>query len=822
MKRRTETEITKNWPKGDNTPLVTVIAICYCHEKYLRTALDSILAQQTSFTFEVVIHDDSSTDGSVAIIEEYAKEYPHIIKPILEQENQFSKGIKSLIRAIKPSLKGKYFAYLECDDYWTDTHKLQEQIDFLEAHPAYLAVAHNCTVVDINGKATGEQYPECKDEEFTMEHFMNETLAGQLSTLVVRNIFTQVVTDHHLITNMLQGPFDRVIYLTLLFNGRVHCIQKSMSAYRHIINSGTSFSATYHFDIQREMRFYLSLVLYCKRMGRIGDAIGMQRWLVDFLEKFVAGGIIDEKEAAPYLDMCKTSIASLSDRLMGKHKHCVCCKKDVLYKSLPIEQQEATLFVDRFILPETLNPDDYLCPECKSVDKDRLMISALEQMELNKKGSDYHILQLTTSTVLDQWISKHSSCVSCETYKRNAERNDSHIDLKDINLKADKSYDLILCSDVLEYVQDDAMILQELKRILKDDGCILLLVPVDLGFSNVDEAWGLSDEENYHRFGQENLVRRYSREGLLERLSKQFEVNPLGKEYFGENCFWNAGLSDSSTLYVLSKPEHSIAFTKTKYEEMENLDAKLVVYIQEPGDTFYSESKSIRTSLPSQNNYGCTLPLSEFKEISHIRIDPMECPCFFKEISVSLMTIDGKRIPVENMGTNGITLADGMLFNSDDPQIELDISQGKYSEVSFFGELISNNQNEIEHLWNISSELSKSEKECDKLKEELAHTMDVLTQTEDNNKKLEEKLILLDESEKERNRLSKELTNTIDTLIQIQTNKEKLELQLEQTKHDYELISNSMFWKITKPARTILDALKKFIHICKSRINTLK
>ena len=155
MKRRVETEIMEKWPKGNAVPKVTVIAICYCHQKYLRTALDSILAQETNFPFEILVHDDASSDGSVAIIEEYAKAYPHIIRPILERDNQFSKGIKALMRAIKPGLKGKYFAYLDCDDYWTDVHKLQEQVDFLEGHPAYLAVAHNCTVVDADGAATG-------------------------------------------------------------------------------------------------------------------------------------------------------------------------------------------------------------------------------------------------------------------------------------------------------------------------------------------------------------------------------------------------------------------------------------------------------------------------------------------------------------------------------------------------------------------------------------------------------------------------------------------------------------------------------------------
>ena len=317
MKIRPESEIMKSWPEGYDVPLVTVLAISYCHEKYLRTALGSILSQETNFPFEVIVHDDASPDGSPAIIREYAEKYPHIIHPIIEDENQFSEGIQAIMRAVKPYIRGRYIAYLDCDDYWTDVHKLQEQVDYLEAHPAFLAVAHNCTIVDEDGVPTGEQYPECHDEEFTTEHFFNETLAGQLGTFMVRDIFTKASDDHSLLLNSPPGPFDRVLNLTLLLNGRVHCIQKSMSAYRYITNSGTSFSATYQYDIKKEARFYLSFVDYCKEMGRIGDAIGMLRWFIDFTENYKYDSPESRREAEPILESCRSSISSLVDQLAG-------------------------------------------------------------------------------------------------------------------------------------------------------------------------------------------------------------------------------------------------------------------------------------------------------------------------------------------------------------------------------------------------------------------------------------------------------------------------------------------------------------------------
>ena len=93
--------------------------------------------QQTSFPFEAIVHDDVSTDGSAAIIREYAEKYPDIIKPIYETENQYSKHDGSLRRimdaAIHPA--AKYVAVCEGDDYWTDPHKLQLQVDFWNLTP---------------------------------------------------------------------------------------------------------------------------------------------------------------------------------------------------------------------------------------------------------------------------------------------------------------------------------------------------------------------------------------------------------------------------------------------------------------------------------------------------------------------------------------------------------------------------------------------------------------------------------------------------------------------------------------------------------------
>ena len=126
----------------EETPLVSIRCLVYNHEPYLRQCLDGFVMQKTSFPFEAIVHDDASTDGSAAIIREYAEKYPNIIKPIFETENQYSKRDGSLREIVDKACHGKYYAICEGDDYWIDPNKLQKQVDFLEKNKNYLMVCN--------------------------------------------------------------------------------------------------------------------------------------------------------------------------------------------------------------------------------------------------------------------------------------------------------------------------------------------------------------------------------------------------------------------------------------------------------------------------------------------------------------------------------------------------------------------------------------------------------------------------------------------------------------------------------------------------------
>lgn len=127
----------------DDEILVSINCLVYNHAEFLRECLNGFVMQKTNFKFEVLIHDDASTDGSQDIIREYEEKYPDIIKPIYQKENQYSKHIGINKTYQYPRVKGKYIAMCEGDDCWIDEKKLQKQFDYMESHP-------NCTLCFTN------------------------------------------------------------------------------------------------------------------------------------------------------------------------------------------------------------------------------------------------------------------------------------------------------------------------------------------------------------------------------------------------------------------------------------------------------------------------------------------------------------------------------------------------------------------------------------------------------------------------------------------------------------------------------------------------
>ncbi|MGP1433494.1 MAG: glycosyltransferase family 2 protein [Catonella sp.] len=145
---------------------VTVCCPAYNHGKYIRKCLEGIVNQITDFKYEVLIRDDASTDNTRSIIEEYVEKYPELFIPVYEKENMWNKGI-DIHAYMKENVRGKYIAYCEGDDYWTDMHKLQKQFDALEKNPELSMCTHMTQFVSEDEKELRGTLPDnvCKSLE---------------------------------------------------------------------------------------------------------------------------------------------------------------------------------------------------------------------------------------------------------------------------------------------------------------------------------------------------------------------------------------------------------------------------------------------------------------------------------------------------------------------------------------------------------------------------------------------------------------------------------------------------------------------------------
>jgi len=245
----------------NQNPLVSIICLTYNHAPYIRECLNGFLMQKVDFPFEIIIHDDASTDGTTEIILEYATKYPNIIKPIIQKENQYSKhhNFGKIMSICFDMANGEYLAYCEGDDYWIDECKLEKQIDFLRKNPNYGLVHTDVYIADYKKKFK----LEIKNKPYVPE--------GDVYSEILKNNFisTLTVVFHKKLVKYLYSevspiPFwDRIMWICLSRHTKFHYIPDRTSVYRILENSATH--GDYHLVLETETMGTKDLLEFLKR-----------------------------------------------------------------------------------------------------------------------------------------------------------------------------------------------------------------------------------------------------------------------------------------------------------------------------------------------------------------------------------------------------------------------------------------------------------------------------------------------------------------------------------------------------------------------------
>lgn len=214
---------------------ISVLMITYGHENYIRQAIESVLAQQTAFAFELVVANDASSDNTHGIITDIIENHPdgNKIKYIQQPENI---GMQANFASGYKQCQGQYIALCEGDDYWTDPSKLQKQVTFLENNPGYVMCFHKVDIRTSDGNFTNDFITNVPENHETLHDMARLGNYIHTPTVCFRNVITAFPKE------FIKTPIgDYFLYLMLMQHGKVKFLDQTMAVYRHNVGvfSGT-------------------------------------------------------------------------------------------------------------------------------------------------------------------------------------------------------------------------------------------------------------------------------------------------------------------------------------------------------------------------------------------------------------------------------------------------------------------------------------------------------------------------------------------------------------------------------------------------------
>ncbi len=215
---------------SDSKIMASISCVTFNHATFIRQALDSFLMQKTDFEYEILVHDDASTDGTGDILREYAQKYPDKVRPLIQTENQYSQGIDNISGAFNfPRARGRYIFMCDGDDYWISPDKVQRQVDYMEAHPECTLCIHSAKI-NLMGKALTESQmrPYRGSRVITPEEIVDKSSGYAMSSMAFPARLVRELPDYYVDCPVGDTPLQ----LIAAANGYGYYMDEAMSAYR--------------------------------------------------------------------------------------------------------------------------------------------------------------------------------------------------------------------------------------------------------------------------------------------------------------------------------------------------------------------------------------------------------------------------------------------------------------------------------------------------------------------------------------------------------------------------------------------------------------
>ncbi|MCI8417910.1 MAG: glycosyltransferase [Lachnospiraceae bacterium] len=213
---------------------VSIIVPVYNHERYVEQTLKSIINQETTYTYEILIGEDCSPDHSKDVIKGFEKENPEKIRAFYREQNMG--GTRNIYELFMVA-RGRYVAVLEGDDYWIDKYKIQKQVSFLDKHPEYIGVASNFSIIDKYGNIVEERCISSNHLNcgFLWKDFLSRGFEFHTATLMYHNIYLEE-KDYSIFYKAHELVGDLTALTLLLNRSNIYVMEDVMSAYRRIID----------------------------------------------------------------------------------------------------------------------------------------------------------------------------------------------------------------------------------------------------------------------------------------------------------------------------------------------------------------------------------------------------------------------------------------------------------------------------------------------------------------------------------------------------------------------------------------------------------